>query len=341
MIEPAVSVIMSVRDGMPWLREAVGSLLGQTFRGWELIVVDDASTDGTALYLERLSDPRVRTLRRDEPLGLTRNLNAALREARAPLVARLDADDFAESARLARQVAALHARPELALVGSQARVVDAQGHDRGDVLLPLETAGLSWARYFQNPLVHSAVMFRASVVRDELGGYDESWAVGQDYELWTRLLARGFEAANLPERLVRWRRSEGSVTSRRAKEGADAVRRVLVRELAALLPARVWSEPELALLLGYRSTLKPEQLAPFFSLREEISAAWSAQHPAWADAPDVHRARALQHAFLAYNLPPHSRAAAWREWRTALSAWPGVRAELPWLRMAARLALGK
>src|SRR6185503_10317438 len=98
---PAVSVVMSVHDGAPWIADAVGSVLGQTLTDLELIVVDDGSTDATPELLAAVSDPRLRVETRGRA-GLTRSLNHALSLARAPLVARLDADDVSPSDRLAR-----------------------------------------------------------------------------------------------------------------------------------------------------------------------------------------------------------------------------------------------
>src|SRR5262245_52482798 len=100
---PAVSVLMGVRDGAPWVGEAVASVLAQTAADLELIVIDDGSTDATAATLDAIDDSRIRVEHR-APSGLTRSLNRAIELARAPLFARLDADDLAEPERLARQL---------------------------------------------------------------------------------------------------------------------------------------------------------------------------------------------------------------------------------------------
>src|SRR4029077_17839079 len=117
---PAVSVLMGVWNGAPRVREAVGSVLGQTLVDLELIVVDDGSADGTPAILDSFGDSRLRIERRARG-GLTSALNRALALARAPLLARLDADDVALPERLARQVAYLDAHPDGGLLWTTRR----------------------------------------------------------------------------------------------------------------------------------------------------------------------------------------------------------------------------
>ena len=196
---PRVSVLMSVRDGMPWLEGAIASILGQTLADLELIVLDDGSRDGTGRFLGSLQDPRLR-VRRQSPVGLTASLNRALALARAPLVARLDADDFAVPERLARQVAFLEAHPEVGVLGSAAREVDLEGREVDVIRPPLDDAAIRRTLIRANPFVHSTVVVRRAAL-DRAGAYDERLAVAQDYDLWMRLAAVT-RLANLPDALV-------------------------------------------------------------------------------------------------------------------------------------------
>jgi glycosyltransferase involved in cell wall biosynthesis len=132
MSVPAVSVLMAVKNGMPWVREAVESALAQTAGDLELIVIDDGSTDATPAALAAFRDPRLRLERRPSA-GLTRALVRALELARAPLVARLDADDVALPDRLERQRRFLDGHPDVGLLGTGAREVDASGREVGVV----------------------------------------------------------------------------------------------------------------------------------------------------------------------------------------------------------------
>ena len=206
---PAVSVVMAVRNGMPWVAEAVTSVLGQTLADLELIVIDDGSSDDTAAALAAFRDGRLRLVRQD-PAGLTRSLNRGLGLARAPLVARLDADDTAQPDRLMRQAALLASRPDIGLVGTGALEVDAAGRAVGTIVPPEDDVAIRRALIHANPFVHSSVMFRRAVV-ERAGGYDERWPVAQDYDLWLRL-APLTRFANLPDVLVVRRLLPGRVS---------------------------------------------------------------------------------------------------------------------------------
>jgi len=218
---PAVSVLMSVRDGAPWVREAVESVLGQTAADLELIVIDDGSVDATPDLLGAVRDPRLR-VERQPAAGLTRALNRAARLARAPLLARLDADDLALPDRLARQRSFLDAHPEVGLLGTAAREVDAAGRLVTTVTPPAADAAIRRALIRRNPFVHSSVLMRRSAM-DAVGGYDESLPVAQDYDLWMRM-SRVTRLANLAEPLVTRRLLPGRVSATRdaARLGAEA-----------------------------------------------------------------------------------------------------------------------
>lgn len=230
MSAPGVSVIMAVRNGAPWVREAARSILDQTWADLELIVVDDASSDDTADVVARLGDTRVRLERRGR-LGLTRALNEGMRTARAPLLARLDADDLAAPDRLARQAAFLDAHPDVGLVGTAAREVDAAGRDVGLVVPPVDDLAIRRMLIRRNVFVHSSVMMRRGLVLGT-GGYDPSFPVAQDYDLWLRL-ARCTRLANLPEPLVVRRLLPTRVSAVREAERLGAEARVRWREVRA------------------------------------------------------------------------------------------------------------
>ena len=230
MTIPAVSVLMGVWNGAPRVREAVESVLGQTMGDLELIVIDDGSTDGTPAILESFGDPRLRVEQRGRG-GLTSALNRALTLARAPLLARLDADDVAVPERLARQRAFLDAHPDVGLLGSAAREVDPSGRDIRTVRPPTDDAALRRALIRSNPFVHSSMMMRRAAV-DLVKGYDPSFPVAQDYDLWMRV-SRVTRMANLAEPLVVRRILPGRVTATRDTERLRAEARVRWRAVRA------------------------------------------------------------------------------------------------------------
>jgi glycosyltransferase involved in cell wall biosynthesis len=220
---PAVSVIMAVFDGAPWVGSAVASLLSQTLADLEVIVIDDGSTDSTPTILSSFRDARLRVERR-ERVGLTRSLVRALDLARAPLVARLDADDTALPERLARQSQFLDANPEVGLLGTGAREVDLEGREVAIVRPPEDDAAIRRVLIRSNPFVHSSVMMRRSAL-ERAGGYDPAFAVAQDYSLWLRL-AQVTRLANLSEPLVTRRLVPGRVSTARDGERLWAEARV-------------------------------------------------------------------------------------------------------------------
>jgi glycosyltransferase involved in cell wall biosynthesis len=215
MTPPAVSVLMSVRDGAPWVRAAVASVLAQTAPDLELIVIDDGSADSTGDILGSLAEPRLR-VERQARAGLTRALNRAIGLARAPLLARLDADDVALPERIERQRAFLDAHRDVGLLGTGAREVDANDREVAVVRPPAQDADIRRALIRANPFVHSSVMVRRSVL-EHVGGYDEALPVAQDYDLWMRM-SRVTRLGNLPEPLVVRRLLPGRVSAVRDAE---------------------------------------------------------------------------------------------------------------------------
>ncbi len=203
---PKVTVLLAVRDGEPYIGEAVQSVLDQTFTDFELLLVDDASTDGTVAVVERLGDERIRILRNERNLGQVPSLNRGLREARGEYVARLDADDACLPTRLARQVEILDSEPRVGLVGTWMDAVD----DRGRLLGRLQKTLDDYVDFVYHTLImrvyvsHPSAMYRREpVVR--LGGYDESTGPAEDKDLWRKLALERFEARIVPEALVRYR----------------------------------------------------------------------------------------------------------------------------------------
>lgn len=223
---------MGVYNGATYLAEAMRSILGQTYRDFELLVVDDGSTDDTAAILASCRDPRLRVLRNERNLGLTRSLNIGLRSARGKLIARHDADDVSREDRLEKQVRAFNVAPDLAVVGTAVRVMDHQGRIvAGAPWARCRTAlAIRWQLMFESPFAHGTVMYRRDIVADTLGGYDETFRTSQDFELWSRVVPR-HPTTNLLERLVDFRVHAASASSRYGLEGVEKVRQLLWRNI--------------------------------------------------------------------------------------------------------------
>src|SRR6201999_835321 len=169
MNPPLVSVILAVRNGGSDLPKAIDTVLAQTFTDFELIVIDNGSTDGTSAFLKSIGDPRLRVVYRAEP-GLAGALNEGIANARGRYIARQDHDDWALPNRMERQVQFLDAHPDHALVGTWAEiwVGDTPSHRYHDH--PTDDSALRFELLFNNPFVHSSVMIRRSAL-DDVGIY--------------------------------------------------------------------------------------------------------------------------------------------------------------------------
>jgi len=199
---PAVSVLMPAWNAERWIREALDSILFQSFEDWELVAVDDGSTDGTAAILREYAgrDPRVRAYSLGFNAGVVQALNTGVWMCHAPLVARQDADDFSAPGRLGAQKEFMDLNPGVAVVGAWARVVGEDGEDKGAIAHP-ELSGPDVRRALKSccALVHGSAMFRKAVVL-QAGGYsgDLCFRHAEDFELWVRL-AKSHELRNMPE----------------------------------------------------------------------------------------------------------------------------------------------
>lgn len=208
---PTVSVVMPVYNAGRWLRTAVDSIFGQSLRSLELIAVDDGSSDASPAILQAAArtDARVRVIRQPHG-GLIAALNRGLAAARAPLVARLDADDVAHPTRLQRQADYLSQRPDVGLVGGWALEIDAQGRVRGRRMPETAPNALKRLLPKNNPIIHSSVMARTDLLRG-LGGYRAAFHTAEDYDLWLRV-SEVAAIANLPAFLVSYRMHGGGIS---------------------------------------------------------------------------------------------------------------------------------
>ncbi|HVF67307.1 MAG TPA: glycosyltransferase [Pyrinomonadaceae bacterium] len=207
-INPRVSVLLPVYQGERYLREAVDSILNQTFNDFEFIIIDDASTDGSAEIIGSYGDPRIRFVRNDANLGLTATLNAGLELARGEYVARMDQDDVSLPERLSRQVAFMDSRPELAASGTWAKEIDEGGNVTGERRMTVGEQ-MEYGYWWPCPIIHPSAFIRRSL----LGGirYEPDVGHAADYDLWLAL-KKNHALDNLPEFLILYRVHGGSTS---------------------------------------------------------------------------------------------------------------------------------
>jgi glycosyltransferase involved in cell wall biosynthesis len=229
---PRISIIMPVWNGEKFLAAAVDSLLAQTFSDFELLVVDDGSTDRTPEILRAYADPRLRVLRLDHA-GIVVALNHGLSQARAEWIARLDADDLSLPHRLERQWQAVNRNPATVLCHTAVTFF-------GDGTVPAGTSRLPRSRSFtalrlcyQSPIVHSTVLFKKSAAL-AVGGYLPEERHAEDFSLWGRLLEQG-EFVGLPERLVQYRLHSQSVSQKNLEVQRTLARQIGIRHCRRFL----------------------------------------------------------------------------------------------------------
>lgn len=241
---------MPVRNAVDTLDECLDSIAQQSFKHYEILVIDDGSSDGSVELVSRWAerDARVKLLTQP-PLGLVAALNRGLSEAQTPLIARMDADDVMYPERLARQIAFLMDHPQIDLVATQVRLFPDEQIQAGyaeyvrwqnSCLSPEE---ISEEMFVESPVAHPSVMFRREVVC-ALGGYREG-DFPEDYDLWFRLMQSGHRMAKLAEVLLDWRESEGRLSRIDPRCSREAFDRLRVNYLASHLNNHLHGDDEL------------------------------------------------------------------------------------------------
>jgi len=225
-------VILPVYNGESYIAEAVSSVLAQTYGNFELVVVDDGSTDRTMDVLARFSDSRLRVLRQEKNLGIAPALNAGICQSRGELVARMDADDICLPRRFERQAAFLDRRPEVGLCGTWTRMF---GNRASTIRTPEGHEQVRAALFFGFAMDHPSVMMRRSALDAHGLRYAAEFAGAEDLDLFLRA-SEVTTLANIPEVLLRTRSHRDEESVAHFREATQTAARVLIREVRALLP---------------------------------------------------------------------------------------------------------
>lgn len=245
---PSISIVMPVFNAERYLSQALESLLGQTYGDFELIVIDDGSTDtgGKVIEKYRALDARI-VVRRQENLGVTEALNRGLAMARGEYLARMDADDIALPNRFARQIEFMRDHPQVGLLATRCRLLHSDGTLSDQRDLATSDLEIRWASLFQNPLAHPTVMMRRRILEQHDLRYSFDWPAIEDYDLWTRLLPLT-QAATLDEPLLLYRVHPESVCSRRRELQLANRNRIGHRAMTRQFPDLSISPSEAALV---------------------------------------------------------------------------------------------
>jgi hypothetical protein len=245
---PALTVLLPAYNAQPTLAAAISSLMRQTFRDFQVVVLDDGSTDATPDIVQAFArgSARVRLSRTEQNQGIVATLNRGLDEADTPWVARMDADDLALPKRFELQTAAAQAFPAAVVIGGQAIYMGARS---GPLRVPLSPASIKARLPSDNPLVHPTVLMNKAWLATRNLRYRPEDQLAEDYGLWLQVAEHGGQMANLPDTLLRYRVHAAS-TSQCRREAQEAV---AVRLRTAYLASRgLTCTPELADYLATR-----------------------------------------------------------------------------------------
>lgn len=229
---PLVSVLMPVYNGMPYLPLAVESILHQSFRDFEFIIVDDCSTDDSLNYLNSISDERMVLVKLSQNKGVTGALQEGMARVRGKYVARLDADDVAKPYRLQTQVEYMENNTEVGLLGSNFELIDSSGKFLQHARIEKSDVEIRWKILFKNPFVHSTVMFRNNLLKDHQLGYTLQHA--EDYQLWVELI-KLCNAEIIRDELIQYRTHQQSWTFTKEDKQIGASLLIGVNQLKRLV----------------------------------------------------------------------------------------------------------
>ncbi|MCP4176859.1 MAG: glycosyltransferase [bacterium] len=255
-----ISVIMPVYNGELHLEESIKSILHQTYKNFEFIIINDCSTDSTANILNHYShkDKRINVFSNETNNGITKSLNEGICFATGKYIARMDVDDISTKNRFEIQVNFLEDNPDIAVCGSHV-ITEKTGYN--EKYIPYTGEDVKATLFFMNALIHPSVMMKSSVIVDNNHFYNEKYKVAQDYELWCRL-SKDHKIINLKEDLLEYRWHESNVSILKRMEQMNNHFHVKIQLLEELIERDISKkEKELhAVLTGYSNPEKHTKL---------------------------------------------------------------------------------
>jgi glycosyltransferase involved in cell wall biosynthesis len=285
--KPTISVIMPVFNGEKYLRDAIDSILAQSYKAFELIVIDDGSTDHTSEILNTYGN-NILVIRQSNS-GIELALNTGLNRSQGKYIARMDADDLALVDRFKKQVEFLEEHPDIGMIGSYANLLDADGNELGLLSEPTSDIAIRWQSLFLCPFIHPSVMIRKHILTQNNLEYDPRFTHIGDYDLWTRLLAHT-RVANLNIPLIKYRVHPASITSIAKEVMKENHYRVSERSIRQNFPSRNFTESELrdlCLEIGFpvESNAKTKKQRALLAVR--YLDLWQAFSTQYADCKDI------------------------------------------------------
>ncbi|MBI1286915.1 MAG: glycosyltransferase [Flavobacteriales bacterium] len=230
MNQPLVTVLIPMYNAEDFVEQSVRSILEQTYTNFELLIIDDGSTDRSVPVVESFSDQRIKLVRNEKNLKLIATLNKGLSLAKGKYIVRLDADDIAIKERIETQVSFMEEHPEVGLCGTW---YEAFGDVSSVVRYPTDHQSLKYMSLYQCPIIHPSTIFRTSVIKEHGLKYDLDYPHAEDYKLWGQF-AMVSQLANVPEVLLRYRLHDSNISKQQAstqKSNSIRIRTELFHEL--------------------------------------------------------------------------------------------------------------
>jgi len=206
---PLVTVLIPVYNGEKYVQTALKSILNQTYKNLEVLIINDGSTDGSHQIIVSTEDERIRYVHNKKNLKLITTLNLGFDLAKGKYIARMDADDIAEPERIAKQLEFMESNPEIGISGTWFKTI---GNRNSIGKYPADHNSIKYTALYQCPFLHPSVMIRTSVLRNHRFYYDSEYPHAEDFELWGRM-AEVTKMANIPEVLMNYRHHESNISA--------------------------------------------------------------------------------------------------------------------------------
>lgn len=216
MKNPLVSVVMPVYNAEKYLSEAIESILNQSYKNFEFIIIDDCSDDDSFGIIKEFAkkDKRIKYFKNSKKLGLIKTLNKLITFAKSEFIARMDADDFSDKDRILKQLGFLLKNDDYLIVGSDIKIINIEGEIIGKRVYPHTDKEIRKTIFFKSPFAHPSVCIRAHIFKKLF--YEEKFLTAEDYYLWHQILKHG-KGSNLKDYLLYYRVSEEQTKSKNLK----------------------------------------------------------------------------------------------------------------------------
>ncbi len=269
---------MPVYNGQAFIGQAVDSILNQTYSNFELIIINDHSTDDTCRIIDtyQKNDNRIIGIKNSQNWGISVSLNRGIEVAKGCYIGRMDADDISLPTRFEKQIDFLERHDTIGLLGTNGTYIDEAGKGLGLFCHFEDDLLIRWGSLFNSQFIHGSIMFRHSLI-PQAGTYREDFKYAQDYEYFNRLLLYT-KGANLKERLVEWRKIKGNISSQRKDEQLEFGVRIAMDNINRLFGYSFVSDQEEMLVFRglYRGSFqnaREEQVSKFLQILEKFKQA--------------------------------------------------------------------